>query len=269
MTVPHVAVFHNCTSRPHNPRFQLELDDLNASVMKSIEAMGWTAELIPTSERLLTKVLKTAADADLVVIMGGEDVHPSLYAGEPEYRDQGHHELISDKAQILIIKQAAATGKPLVGICRGHQLINVAFGGTLIQHIDSSAFHRGEDGRMGPFVRHPARLTERGLSVYQGTETVLDGEVVHSTHHQAIGELGDGLVVTALAPDGVIEAVAHESLPIHGVQWHPEHPDAPGLPIARLLSGALALAEGTEARDAGVRDAGAREESDVTILSPL
>lgn len=239
MSTPHVVVLHPCTSRPHATRFQAELDELNASVVKSIQSMGWTTELVPTSERLLTRVLATVAQADLLVVMGGEDVTPAFYGGSPEYQDQGHHEPMADKAELASIQLAARMGTPVVGVCRGHQLINVAFGGTLIQHLPSSAIHRGEDQGVGPFVRHPVRLTAAGTQLYGGSGAVLDGEVVHSTHHQAIDDLGEGLVVTAVAPDGVIEAVVHETLPIFGVQWHPEHPDAVGAPISRLCEAAI------------------------------
>lgn len=239
MSTPHVVVLHPCTTRPHAERFQRELDALNDSIIRSIQLMGWTTELIPTSERLLTRVLERVAHADLVVVMGGEDVAPQYYGGAPEYIDQGDHEPTADKAEIAAIQLSARLRKPLLGICRGHQLINVAFGGTLIQHLPSSAIHRGEDQGLGPFVRHPVRLTADGAKTYSESGAVLDGEVVYSTHHQAIDTLGEGLVITAKAPDGVIEAIAHGTLPIFGVQWHPEHPDAVTSPISRLCEGVI------------------------------
>ena len=106
--------------------------------------------------------------------------------------------------------------KPVFGICRGHQLINVFLGGTLIQDLPQAQTH----SRCGASVDkvHVVR-SESGSLLH-----ALYGErfSVNSAHHQAIERLGEGLVITQWAPDGVIEAVEHTTLPVFSVQWHPE-----------------------------------------------
>lgn len=236
MTAPFATVLHMRTSRPTAPRFQAELDDLNAGVASQLEAMGWNFELVACSETLLTVVRRKVATADVVIIVGGEDVDPRFYQGAGGYQDEGEHDYLSDVAQLQVVEDCVALGKPLLGLCRGLQVMNVALGGTLIPHLETTAMHRGGAGGLGPYVRHPVRLTAEGRAYLDDSGAIADGEVVYSTHHQAVNELGEGLIVVAKSPDGVIEAVVHESLPFLGVQWHPEHPDAFGEPISRLLS---------------------------------
>lgn len=235
MEAPKIAVLHASSSRPHNPGFQQELDALNASVVDRINGLGYESQLLACSETLVTRIHALVAESEAVVIMGGEDVHPAFYDGPLDYTDNGWHEPLSDRVHIEVIKSCVESGKPLLGICRGMQLLNVALGGTLIQHLKTSGMHRGEQQGFGPFVRHPVRLTSTGMDRFALSNGVQDGEVVFSTHHQAIAQLGEGLEVLALAPDGVVEAVAHRSGRALGVQWHPEHPDVMTGSLERLF----------------------------------
>ncbi len=240
MASPRIAVVHLTTHRPDNPGFQQELDALNASIVRTLKKLKFAVDLIPASQWSFEAIEKVCSKARAIFIMGGEDIHPEFYGARGGYPGGGVHEAQGDRNQIRLVHWAAANGKPLLGICRGLQIINVAFNGTLVQHLTTSALHRGEHPDRGPFVRHPVRLTAHGVAMYGASNAVIDGEVVHSTHHQSVGRIGEHLVVTALSPDGVVEALSHVSAPVHGVQWHPEHPDSVAIPIERLLNFLLA-----------------------------
>ncbi|GAA4782646.1 gamma-glutamyl-gamma-aminobutyrate hydrolase family protein [Microbacterium gilvum] len=227
-----IALVHLRTSRPHAPGFQADLDALNAGALAAVDALGGDADLIAASERPLDDVLDAVRAADAIVLLGGEDVDPARYGGAVDYPGSGHHEPASDEAHIAIVRDALRTGTPLLGICRGAQVLNVAFGGTLVQDHDG---HRGAPGA-DPYVT--TELAHEGPLA-----GVAAGEVL-CTHHQSIGRVGDGLRVVARASDGIVEAVVHESAPITGVQWHPEHPAvavAQLVPLLRRLGEQAAL----------------------------
>lgn len=114
-----------------------------------------------------------------------------------------------DGSEYKLIQSFIDTKRPILGVCRGMQALNVWFGGTLYEDIPH---HRVS----GCDMVHPTRA-EDYIRMLLGT-----APVVNSNHHQAILQLGDGLVETQWAHDGIIEAVRHETLPIWGVQWHPE-----------------------------------------------
>lgn len=228
-TAPHVAVFHPTDTRPDAPAFHGLLCVLNDGVRTAVDLLGWTCTFTASGDVGADAALAAARAADLVVVMGGEDVTPALYGAGPDYEDAGTHRPGADTAEIAVIRDAVTTRTPLLGICRGLQLINVACGGTLVQHLDSPIPHRA-DGTDDPFVTtrvHPVPGTDA-----DGID--LDSPV-RCTHHQAVGDLGRGLTVVARAADGVVEAVVHDHAPLTGVQWHPEHPDVTAGQLTRLL----------------------------------
>ncbi len=227
-----LLLLHVTAHRPRAPRYQRQLDELNAAATAAIEEAGWRPELLATAGADTDHVLALARAADAVVVMGGEDVDPRLYGGPARYPGGGTHVPDADRVQIATILQAVRRGTPLLGICRGHQLLNVALGGTLVPHMKG---HRspGDD----PFVRttvHCAPGESRAFAV---------GDGARCTHHQAIQHLGDGLRIAARASDGTIEAVAHRRAPVVGVQWHPEHPDAARTQLVPLLETITSPAE--------------------------
>jgi len=166
--------------------------------------------------RLITPGAPIPNDFSGLVLAGGGDVRPSLYGGNPslcELVDESRDEL-----DLGLLKIAIARRVPILGICRGIQVMNTYFAGTLVEHLEG---HSARDvGGKKADSRHE-------ISVIAGTKlhAILGAEslVVNSAHHQAIRELGKGLVVSARASDGTIEAV---ELPgehfVLGVQWHPE-----------------------------------------------
>lgn len=149
-----------------------------------------------------------------LLLCGGGDIAPHYFGQED--RGSGPADLVRDEAELALFHAFYQAGKPIFGICRGMQLINVALGGDLIQDLppDRKPFHGGgERSRI-----HPIRAGEGSL-LHR-----LYGPVfpVNSIHHQAVDRLGDGLHPTAWAESGFVEAFAHETLPILGVQFHPE-----------------------------------------------
>ena len=154
---------------------------------------------------------------DALLLAGGEDIAPDRFGQENDGSEEP--DLDRDAAEFALMEKYVAAGKPILGICRGHQVINVALGGDMIQHIgdDLSRFHRRGD--LPDDRIHPIIADENGF-VHEllATQNLL----VNSSHHQAVGKLGKGLRAVAWAESGLVEALEHESLPIRGVQWHPE-----------------------------------------------
>lgn len=223
------SVLHIRESRPHNPQFQLELDELNENTIGQIIDAGHNASLVPCNDLSVEQMLQIVDASDAVIIMGGEDVEPSLYGRTSSYPGGGYHEVASDRNQIAAIQHAITTKTPLLGICRGLQLLNVALGGSLIQHLENADAHRSTGG--DPFV------DTRFDSIASELAEDLSATDSHKcTHHQAIHELGHGLQIAAMSTDDIIEAVVHESAPVTAVQWHPEHPQTASTQLRSLVN---------------------------------
>jgi len=219
----HVALFHVRTRRRSaDARYQALLDTLNASAVAAVEQLGWSASLHAAGEESELQLRRASCEADIVVILGGDDVEPSLY-GQPDRRPRRRgYQRRADRTQIAVVMEAVRSQRPLLGVCRGMQLMNVALGGTLHQHVGG----HGDTG-VDPFVE--TRVPGLASLSAQLRPPIL------CTHHQAVDQLAPGLRVSLQAADGVIEAVEHDSLPFLGVQWHPEHPATASLQFAALL----------------------------------
>lgn len=164
---------------------------------------------------------------DGVLLTGGHDIDPSLYA-ETRHPATQDAEPGRDGLELALAKQALAAGLPLFAICRGLQVLNVAAGGSLVQDIPTEIGHMVPHDIREPrnHEAHPIRVKPgTRLAEALGSELNDHGEtMVNSRHHQAIGRLAPGLEVTAVAPDGLPEAVEKEDRPFCvGVQWHPEN----------------------------------------------
>ena len=223
-------MLHLRDRRDHDPEFGRLLASLNDGALRAVDELGWHARMHAAAESGVAEAIALARSADMVLGLGGEDVHPQFYGGPLDYPEAGRHEPAADEAQLAVMQDAAERGTPLLGICRGMQLLNVAFGGDLVQHIAGPG-HRGVRGSADPFLLHRVELGENhGLG-----SAVVEGELVQSGHHQAVGRLGDGLRSVATGEAGIVEAVVHERAPLTGVQWHPEHSNAPAGQLTRLL----------------------------------
>ena len=149
---------------------------------------------------------------DGLILPGGGDICPS-YFNQPVI-DTRKSDPDLDRLQFHILYQFLHTHKPVLGICKGMQLINVFFGGDLNQHTDSENLHQwnGEDQwHETVAAKHSVLETLYGTSFK-----------VNSAHHQSIDTIGQDLSIVQSSTDGVAEAIQHERLPILGVQWHPE-----------------------------------------------
>jgi putative glutamine amidotransferase len=166
------------------------------------------------------------ASAAGLVLTGGGDVLPAIY-GEAAHPTYEAAEPGRDDYELELVRRATAADLPVLAICRGLQVLNVARGGTLVQDIPSQVaapvVHEVETPRMA--IVHPVWITAGSrLARLLDTESESDERGVNSRHHQSIGRIGDGLIVTATAPDGVIEGAEDPGRRFCvGVQWHPEN----------------------------------------------
>jgi putative glutamine amidotransferase len=155
---------------------------------------------------------------DGLVLIGGGDVDPGRY-GQARHPDDYGIDPERDSLELDLLLEADRTGLPVLAICRGIQLVNVAFGGSLHQHVpelDGLQLHRGvPDG----VLLHDVKVAESSR-LHQATGQVT--MEVASAHHQAVDELGGGLVPVAWAGDGLIEAIERANGWVVAVQWHPE-----------------------------------------------
>ncbi|MFF1627386.1 gamma-glutamyl-gamma-aminobutyrate hydrolase family protein [Streptomyces sp. NPDC058272] len=190
--------------------WELEAALLPAGYPRLVQRAGGLAAMLPPDDP--AQAAATVARLDGVVVAGGPDVDPGRYGTERSPRT-GPPSPERDGWELALIRAALDSGTPLLGICRGMQLLNVALGGTLLQHID------GHVKDVGVFGRH--EVTPVAGSLYAGA--VPEVSAVPTYHHQAVDRLGEGLLVSAHAADGTVEAV---ELPgpawVLGVQWHPE-----------------------------------------------
>jgi putative glutamine amidotransferase len=165
---------------------------------------------------------------DGLIIAGGPDIEPGRYG-----QQAGPHTKIvrpeRDKAEIALFRAALDAGLPVLGICRGAQLMTVALGGTLIQHLPDAVGHDGHSPTPGTMAAHKVTVAAAELG-YRLAEILGEGaHVVPTHHHQGIGRLGAGQVATAWAEDGTVEALELDGVFAIGVQWHPEVSGNPAL----------------------------------------
>jgi putative glutamine amidotransferase len=194
---------------------------LNSAYVNALENAGLIPLIVPplasvdAARDILSRV-------DGLVITGGEDVDPSRY-GQPRSPLSGEANAARDETEIALIREARESRKPLLAICRGPQVVNVALGGTLIQDIPSEV-----PGAVGHNAGEERSTRIHDVTIDEGSriaraigDTVIR---VNSFHHQAVKDTAPGLIVTARAPDGIIECIEPESDDwwMMGVQWHPE-----------------------------------------------
>lgn len=201
------------------PASGAEMAHLGWTYIHAVTRAGGVPFLLPsvTEPQLLDRYVEAC---DGFLFSGGIDVAPCCY-GEAPHPLVGENSLKLDKSQIGLMKRVIAARKPFLAICRGHQVLNVACGGTLYQdnqlHGDQVMKHM-QQGDRGD-VSHEISI-QPGSILHQ-----LFGSRIwtNSYHHQSIRRLGEGLVVTASADDGIVESVALADYPFGiGVQWHPE-----------------------------------------------
>jgi gamma-glutamyl-gamma-aminobutyrate hydrolase PuuD len=181
----------------------------------AIETAGGRAVVIPPAEEDVEETLDTL---DGIVFSGGSDVDPAHYGAEA-HSQTDTPQTRRDAGEMALLRAALERDMPTLAICRGIQLLNVARGGDLIQHLPEAVGTDVHKQVPGEFAVHPVEVKEGSrLAAIVGA-----GPAVTSHHHQALGRVGDGLVESAWAEDGTLEAVEDPSLRFAvGVQWHPE-----------------------------------------------
>jgi putative glutamine amidotransferase len=201
--------------------------DLRAALLpydyvRAIQDAGGLTLMIPPDPQLEDNPSEALDRIDALILAGGADIDPAAYGAVPHARTQN---MVPerDRCEIALTRAAVERDMPVLGICRGMQLINVALGGTLHQHVPELVGHESHRRNPGSFENseHDVRLEPGSLAARAATE---EQHETRSHHHQAVDRLGEGLVATGRsALDDLVETI---ELPSHrfvlGVQWHPE-----------------------------------------------
>ncbi len=195
---------------------------LSRSYVEAVQRAGALVVMLPPDELLLTSPEEILDLLDGLVMAGGADIDPASYGAQP------HPETLDtvperDRFEIALLRAAIEREMPVLGICRGMQLINVAYGGTLLQHLPERFGHHEHLRVPGTFdgADHDVELVEGSLAARAA------GEIYHATkshHHQGVDQLGEGLQISgSSAMDGLPEAIEMPDRRfVLGVQWHPE-----------------------------------------------
>lgn len=194
----------------------------NRSYVDAVIRAGAAPLLIPNAtDKTLLRALYDLLDG--LLLSGGGDIDPGYY-GEARHEACGNPELERDEAELALIRWAIDEGMPLLAICRGIQVLNVALGGTLYQDLKAQApeaeRHDWSPGYPRDYIAHRVSISpQTRLGKIVGADRLR----VNSFHHQAIKDLAPGLTVSTRAPDQIIEAVETNGHAFAiGVQWHPE-----------------------------------------------
>lgn len=193
---------------------------LGIPYLNSVQQVGAVPLIIaPMHRDTIEAVLDTL---DAVCLSGGPDIDPSTYGDQPHDK-LGPTELATDSFEIALAKAADARGMPIFAICRGMQVLNVSRGGTLHQHIPDVFVGSDLEHRQSALGHHPSHEVEIESGTLLSRTLGTDTAEVNSFHHQSVKDLGQGLRVSALSPDGIIEGVeAVDRDYVVGVQWHAE-----------------------------------------------
>jgi gamma-glutamyl-gamma-aminobutyrate hydrolase PuuD len=184
--------------------------------VRAVERAGGRALLVPPSEDAVDETLDAL---DGLVFSGGNDMDPSTYGAEAHRTTSGTNPA-RDAGELALLTAALARDLPVLAVCRGFEVLNVARGGDLVQHLPEQVGHEHHRAVLGQFSDHDVRVDESSrLGSLVGSEL---GDV-KSHHHQALGRLGDGLREVAWAEDGTVEGVEDPDRRFTiGVLWHPE-----------------------------------------------
>ncbi|MDO9353636.1 MAG: gamma-glutamyl-gamma-aminobutyrate hydrolase family protein [Solirubrobacteraceae bacterium] len=217
----------------------LECDFMTSAYTEAIQLAGGRVVLLPIDARDIDAPDEALHGLDALLLPGGNDVDPAQYGHEP------HHALgpvipVLDDVQLALTRAALAADLPVLGVCRGMQVLNVATGGTLHQHLpellEGSEEHRKVPGTLGTENEHDVAIDAGSLAA-----EAIGGEVAvtRSHHHQAVDAIGEGFIVSGRSSvDGLVEAIEAPGAGFClGVQWHPEA-DPESTVIAALVEAA-------------------------------
>ena len=185
------------------------------SYVRAIERAGGRPLVIPPSEGAIEETLSVL---DGILFSGGSDLDPTLYDAEAHPETQGVHEA-RDSAEMALLSAALERDMPVLAVCRGSQVLNVARGGDLVQHLPEVLGHEEHKHTPGEYSDHDVTL-EPGTRI---GEILGDRAPVKSHHHQGFGRIGEGLRKAGHAEDGTVEALEDPTKRFAvGVLWHPE-----------------------------------------------
>ncbi len=211
---------------------------MNQRYVHAVMAAGAVPVLIPLVAEDPATLRAIYDRLDAVLVPGGVDIDPAYYR-TPRHERLGRLDPARDTTESVLARWAVRDGKPFLGLCRGLQVLNVALGGSLWQDLEAelpSALKHDYFPTAGWERDHLAHDVTVRRDSRLGEALGAPAVPVNSMHHQAIRDLGFGLVPTAWSPDGLIEAIEHEQGYAVGVQWHPEM-FAPGSPsVGRLFA---------------------------------
>ena len=185
------------------------------SYVTAIRRAGGRPVLLPPDDEAIDETLETV---DGLLFSGGSDIDPSFYDAEPHPSVNGTRP-DRDRAELALMQAALDRELPVLAVCRGMEIMNVACGGDIVQHLPDVVGHEDHKHTPGVFGDHEVDLEPRSrLGTILGERAP-----VKSHHHQGVGRLGQGLVESAWAEDGTIEGIENPSRPfVLGVLWHPE-----------------------------------------------
>ncbi|GKT03984.1 gamma-glutamyl-gamma-aminobutyrate hydrolase family protein [Furfurilactobacillus entadae] len=235
---PLIGIGTNHLIRPSDHFDDNYVDYTQKNYVASVTAAGGLPLLLPIGDP------QTAAayieHVDGLLLTGGQDVTPSLYGAEPEPVNQ-LNDLARDQFEQALIKAAIAAHKPILGICRGLQIINATLGGTNLQdiasHVNNAIAHNQYPTAWATPTHGITTTPNSRMQAVWG-----DHGQVNSFHHQAVQQPAPGLTVTATATDGVIEAVEDVTRQLVAVQFHPEMMAATDSHAAAIFSGFVTAA---------------------------
>jgi putative glutamine amidotransferase len=220
---------------------------LPRAYIEAVQRVGALVVMLPPDSLLVEDPEPALELIDGLILAGGADLDPASYGQEAHAQT---HDTVPerDAVEIALVRAAIERDLPVLGICRGMQLLNVAYGGTLLQHLPERFGHEQHRRVVGSFdgSEHEVVLTQGSLAARAANELV---HMTKSHHHQGVDRLGEGLIVSGVSSlDGLPEAI---ELPdrhfVLGVQWHPEAD--PSSPVLRaLVAASQRVADGSVAR---------------------
>jgi len=191
-----------------------------ARYVEAVQRAGGRAFLLPPDPEDAGDPAGVLDLMDALIVTGGAgDLDPALYGQEP-HPETGPVQEERDAYELALVRGALERGMPILGICRGMQVLNVAYGGDIEQHLPDALGHEEHRHTPGTFADHEVRLKAGSLAA---RAVRAERAPVKSHHHQGVKEIGSGLVVTGRADDDTVEALEDPSCPfVLGVLWHPE-----------------------------------------------
>ncbi|WP_173924373.1 gamma-glutamyl-gamma-aminobutyrate hydrolase family protein [Agromyces sp. Marseille-P2726] len=233
MTVPFIGIVADRKSASSGAWVDIPTDGIPHAYVAAIEEAGGAPLLFPSIDVHLDDLARLLDLVDGLFLPGGRDLDAALYGSEAHPSNDPPLR-VRDELEIALTRLARDRGMPVLGACRGMQVINVALGGTLEQHLGDRLDLTPHRDVYGTHTSHPVSIAPGTLLSGITHELEFD---ISSHHHQGVDRLGEGLIASANAPDGVIEAIeATDGAFCLGVQWHPEERlDPEGIALIRAF----------------------------------